>query len=182
MASIYEIDNYDTGGNDYVKDDIVAGTAANDGTTLGRFYYNLGVPPTNAKAPEATGGDEYWGGYATFDSVVTPHFFWIPSYAPSVTNEPKIKSVQFGDGYEQRTPYHINANLLSLSLNFDKRNEKEATAIAHFLAQRKGSQAFVFLPPAPYASMKKFVCKKWDVSMQFENSFGISATFGEVVE
>ena len=65
MASIYEIANYNTGGS-YVKDDVVAGTGGTSNSVLGRFYYNLGNPPSNAIAPEGTGGNAYWGGYTPY--------------------------------------------------------------------------------------------------------------------
>ena len=73
MASIYEIDNYDTGGNSYVKNDVVAGYGAG-GTTLGRFYYNLGNTPTNAAAPEAAGGDAYWADIRPTTTPQSPIF------------------------------------------------------------------------------------------------------------
>ena len=69
-----------------------------------------------------------------------------------------------------------------MNLSFEKRSEAEATAIAHFLHTRGGHQAFVFLPPKPYSSMKKFVCRKWDLSVEFEGSYAVKATFEEVVE
>jgi phage-related protein len=181
MASIYEIDNYDTGGNSYVKNDVVAGYGAG-GTTLGRFYYNLGNTPTNAAAPEAAGGDAYWGGYTTYNNSTVPHFFWIPSYTASVSTEPQVDVVKFGDGYEQRTPQNISSELIKISLSFDKRDEKEVSAIAHFLHTRGAQEAFAFTPPSPYGSVKLFVCRSWDVTMNFKDNFSVKVTFEEVVE
>jgi phage-related protein len=184
MASIYEIANYDTGGSTYVKNDIVAGTGGNSNSVLGRFYYNLGNTPTNAIAPEASGGDAYWGGWTPYGSANTtvPHFFWVPDYGAAVQSEPKVEVIQFGDGYEQRTAQNISANLIKLSLSFQQRDEKEATAIAHFLNTRGAKEAFAFTPPSPYGSIKKFVCRSWDVKMTFQNNYGIDCTFEEVVD
>ena len=93
-----------------------------------------------------------------------------------------MRTIKFGDGYEQRTPEGINTRLLKVSLVFDKRNEAETTAISHFLHQRGGSEAFAYLPPSPYSSMKKFVCRSWDVTMNFENNYSIKVDLEEVVE
>ena len=93
----------------------------------------------------------------------------VPDRGLSRSSTPKIRSAKFGDGYEQRTPQGISNNLLKLGVSFDKRDEAEATAIAHFLHARGAKEAFAFLPPSPYGSMKKFVCRSWDVSMEFQN-------------
>lgn len=192
MASIYDIATYDPSKNTYVENEIVhCGECLNSdpASASGRFYYNLGYSiavggNTNGLRPEVTDGHTYWGGYTPYGTTNTiiPHFFWIPSYAPSITSEPKVDVIEFGDGYEQRTPQGISNALLSISLNFEKRNEAEAEAIAHFLHARGAKEAFAFLPPSPYASMKKFVCKSWDVSLNFQDNYTIQATFREVVE
>ena len=127
-------------------------------------------------------GASKWGGNITFDNKTIPHFFWIPNYSPSISTDPTVRTIKFGDGYEQRTPEGINTRLLKVSLVFDKRNEAETTAISHFLHQRGGSEAFAYLPPSPYSSMKKFVCRSWDVTMNFENNYSIKVDLEEVVE
>ena len=190
MASIYEIAAYAPSKNDYVKNEIVTcGDCLNSdpSSASGRSYYNLGYSVavggnTNGIRPEQGGGDAYWGGNITFDNKTIPHFFWIPNYSPSVSTDPTVRTIKFGDGYEQRTPDGINTRLLKVSLVFDKRNEAETTAISHFLHQRGGSEAFAYLPPSPYSSMKKFVCRSWDVTMNFENNYSIKVELEEVVE
>ena len=191
MASIYEIALYDSSKNTYVKNEIVHCRAClnNDASSAsGRFYYNLGYSTTaggntNATRPEQGGGDDYWGGYTPYGTANTiiPHFFWVPSYAPSINSEPKVNVIKFGDGYEQRSPENINSDLLKVSLSFDKRDEAETTAIAHFLHQRGAQEAFAFTPPSPYGSVKKFVCRSWDVTMNFEGNYSISVSLEEVV-
>lgn len=189
MASIYETDLYAPARNDYVKNEIVlCGECLNGdpATASSRFYYNLGYSVavggnTNGLRPEAGGGDAYWGGYTTYDTKTIPHFFWIADYGAGISSEPKVNVLQFGDGYEQRTPESISADLLKLDLTFDNRGEKEAAAIAHFLHVRGAKEAFAFMPPSPYGSMKKFVCRSWDVTMTFNNNFSVKASFEEVV-
>ena len=184
MASIYEIDDY-VPLNTYAKNEIAAGASTQAGTTLGRFYYNLGYDSgdgnLNRIRPESTGGDAYWGGYTTYNNATIPHFFWVPDYGTSVSSEPKVEVIQFGDGYEQRAPQNISADLLKVDVSFDNRDEKEVTAMAHFLHTRGAKDAFAFTPPSPYGSMKKFVCRSWDVNMNFHNNFSLKASFEEVV-
>ena len=185
MASIYEIANYNPSSDNYVKNDIVhcgaCGGAAEDS---GRTYYYIGTDNASSSVPRPgnSGGEAGWGGMTTFDNKTIPHFFWIPNYSPSISTDPTVRTIKFGDGYEQRTPEGINTRLLKVSLVFDKRNEAETTAISHFLHQRGGSEAFAYLPPSPYSSMKKFVCRSWDVTMNFENNYSIKVDLEEVVE
>tara|TARA_Y100000588_G_scaffold383843_1_gene473986 strand:+ start:577 stop:1083 length:507 start_codon:yes stop_codon:yes gene_type:complete len=168
MASIYEIPSWNNG-TWSLNNIVIHG---------GRYYYNTNECSNCTPALHSS----EWGGWSQFGNAWVPHFFWVPSYAPSISSEPKVKSVKFGDGYEQRTPEHISSSLISLSLAFDKRSEEEATAIAHFLHTRGAHEAFVFTPPSPYGSAKKFICKKWDTSVEFEGSYSVKATFEEVVE
>lgn len=180
MASIYEISDYEV--TSYTANDIIhCGNCLNPTSAPnGRFYYNLGNG--NGARPEASGGETYWGGYTTYNNKTVPHFFWIPSYTASVSTEPQVDVIKFGDGYEQRTPQNISSELIKISLSFDKRDEKEVSAIAHFLHTRGAQEAFAFTPPSPYGSVKLFVCRSWDVTMNFKDNFSVKATFEEVVE
>jgi phage-related protein len=182
MASIYEVDTWVLGAGShlpYTKNDIVE--------RLGKFYYNIVDIPTATQnyQPESTSVyNIYWGGWTPYGTANTiiPHFFWIPSYAPSIESEPKVDVIKFGDGYEQRTPQGLSTNLLKLDVSFDKRDEAETAAISHFLHARGATEAFAFMPPSPYASMKKFVCRSWGVTMTFQNNYVIKGAFEEVVE
>lgn len=173
MASIYEINAYDSG--TFSKNDIVSYASGGDTT----FWYSL-VDGSITSNPTLT--NTSWGGYTTYNTKVVPHFFWVPNYSPTISSEPKVEVIKFGDGYEQRTPQGISANLIVLDVTFDKRDEMETTAIAHFLNQRGAKEAFAFMPPSPYASMKKFICRKWDITMNFQDNYSIKCSFEEVVE
>ena len=169
MASIYEIPEW-TNINWAIND------ICSHGTTVKRFYYNL----RGGYATPFVGSPD-WGGYTTYNNATIPHFFWVPDYGTSVSSEPQVDVIQFGDGYEQRAPQNISADLLKVDVSFDNRDEKEVTAMAHFLHTRGAKDAFAFTPPSPYGSMKKFVCRTWDVSMNFHNNFSLKASFEEVV-
>ena len=182
MGSIYEITDFVAASSSYVKNDIVrCGPCGNDEQNSGRFFYYIGPDNTYAATP-GNAAQTVWGGMTTFDNKKIPHFCWIPSYSPTISTEPSVRTLKFGDGYEQRSPDGINTNLLKISLNYDNRDEAEITAISHFLNERGGSEAFAYLPPSPYSSMKKFVCRKWDVTMNFDNNYSVKVDLEEVVE
>jgi len=168
MGSIYEISSWS------------GGTASKNEVYLHNNNHFYSLESSNTQTPSV--GASKWGGMTTFDNKEVPHFFWVPSYSPTISTEPSVRTLRFGDGYEQRTPNGINTNLLKISLAYDNRDEAESTAIAHFLNERGGSEAFVYLPPSPYSSMKKFICRKWDVTMNFDNNYSIKVDLEEVVE
>lgn len=122
-----------------------------------------------------------WGGRITDNGEDKPHFIWIPSYDFSVSNQPRVASVRFGDGYEQRMQDGINNHLLTLNFAFEQRKLAETTAILHFLTERKGTESFVFTPLPPRAKAKRFVCREWEDSQQFYENYSVRATFQEVV-
>ena len=57
---------------------------------------------------------------------------------------------------------------------------KEATAMLHFLNARNGTEAFLYTPPEPYATMRLFSCFNWNQQSQFLNNININAEFTEV--
>ena len=175
MASIYEIPNWSASVT-YSKNSIAYDSHA----TGAEYYYVISESVTSSTKPHNDSTN--WGGHTTYNNKKVPHFFWVPSYTASISTEPQVEVIKFGDGYEQRTPQNVNSELIKISLGFDKRGEKETTAIAHFLNIRAAQEAFAFTPPSPYGSTKLFVCRSWDVTMNFEDNYSIKANFEEVVE
>ncbi len=106
-----------------------------------------------------------------------PFFQWKPSYRGSNENQPKVKPIQFGDGYTQRIPDGINNLLLNYNFVFDVRDLSEATAILHFLASRNASESFCFVPPAPRGNLLRFICPKWSDIQEFLNNYQIQCNF-----
>jgi len=53
----------------------------------------------------------------------------------------------------------------------------EICAISHFLENCKGSESFVWLPPAPFGLLSRWVCEKWSSVQQFYNNYKLQATF-----
>lgn len=132
----------------------------------------------------------FWGGYtadpsgkvlANQDGSNTrPHFFFIPSYGSNFMLEPRSRISAFGEGYEQRLPESINNSLLKIDLTFETRDSQETKAINLFLQERSATEAFLFTPPDPFASLKLFVCRKWSNTNKFFNNNTVTTTFEEV--
>jgi phage-related protein len=168
MTSIFTVNDWLLA-EDYQKNEIVKKD--------GLYYYALRDIPSNTSFSTT-----YWGGVAQLNAVTfKPEFIWKPSYNSPADHSPKVRSIQFADGYEQRIPDGLNNNLLILNLTFELRDLPEAAAILHFLHTRKGSESFVFTPPAPYAERKKFICKDWSHNEVFFNNHSIRAKFEERV-
>ena len=178
MASIYEAPDWNSpSGSTYQKNDTVKHG--------GYYWYALQTVPAS-QTPAV--GSAYWGGmitaptstHSSAGNVTSPNFIWTPAYNLSVTHAPRVKSVRFGDGYEQRMKDGVFTDLLSISLSFDGRAMKEATAILHFLESRSGTDFFFFRPPSPYDSRRKFICREFNSSLISQGVVSISATFNQV--
>lgn len=179
MASIYDtIPSWDQSST-YNKYDIVLGSD-------NRYYYSIidsntgagnnPVTPTNLQV--------YWDGYITLNGVLYPNFWWKPSYNARINNKPRIKTNQFGNGYQQRIVDGLNSNLIEFSLVFENRNEKETVSILHFLKERNGQQSFVYNLPTIYSKSNsnlttKFICFEWNSTYISYNNYSIEMTLME---
>ena len=111
---------------------------------------------------------------ATFPSIT-------PTYGLQKTSAPTVRTVRFGDGYEQRLSLGLNQNPKSYNLTFEV-SETDADTIETFLdARAADSASFDFTPPGE-SSSSKFVCEQWNKSIPYLNRATIQATFREVFE
>ena len=165
MASIYDINNWAPGSN-YDLNDIVSQS--------NRYLYC-----TSANNSSSLDTSRNFGGYYKINSIELPYFLWKPSYSSQVTFRPKLKKTRFGDNYEQRIKSVIDNNLLEFNLTFEKRNDKEARAILHFLNERKGAGIFYWLPYSPFAETRMFICSEWNNTRNFVDNNTITAKFIE---
>jgi phage-related protein len=178
MASIYDSISSWSSSTTYNKYDIVKGSD-------NKFYYsiiNSNVGITNNPVT-TTNLQVDWDGYILLNGILIPNFFWEPSYASSIRNEPRVKRLRFGNGYEQRISDSINFNLINIQLQFQLRTEKETVSILHFLNERAGKESFVYNPPVVLAKSNfttRFVCPSWELNYVSFNNYSISATFEEV--
>lgn len=124
-----------------------------------------------------------WDGYINFNNVLIPNFFWKPSYQTTISSEPRVRVIQYGNGYQQRVPDGINPDLITFNANFDNRKEKEAVSILHFLKARKAQESFIYNLPIVYSKSAlntRFISSSWSVDYNSYNNYSIKAKFQEV--
>lgn len=104
-----------------------------------------------------------------------------PVYSANKTSKPSTRTVQFGDGYQQRITYGINQNPKEWSLTFNV-SDTDADVIEAFLDARAiDSESFDWTPPdttTPY----KWVCPSWSREMFDIDRSRITVTFQQVFE
>ena len=111
---------------------------------------------------------------ATFPSIT-------PTYGLQKSSSPVVRTVRFGDGYEQRTSLGLNQNPKIYNLTFEV-SETDSDTIETFLDARAADNAsFDFTPPGEDSS-SKFVCEQWSKSIPYLNRATIQATFRQVFE
>lgn len=113
---------------------------------------------------------------ATFPSIT-------PTYGAQKNNQPKVHSIQFGDGYEQRVTYGIPSqmNPKQWSLTWEV-SETDADTIETFLNARAQDAASFDWTPLDETTSYKWVCYEWTKSIPYLNRATISATFRQVFE
>ena len=91
--------------------------------------------------------------------------------------------MKFGNGYEQRNPDGVFSQLIDVDITFEKRTEREARAILHFLKARKAVESFAIKDlPNLYADntvggfRKRFICPNFNSNFIFYNNYTVSAT------
>lgn len=108
-------------------------------------------------------------------------FTWNPEFGAAQEKKPRVRTVSFGDGYEQRLRDGINNNPSKWTLQFNMRDNTETDAIMSFLDARGGSEAFSWTPPYESTPIR-VVCRSWTKSLQKFNLNNISAVFEQVYE
>jgi len=106
------------------------------------------------------------------------------SYGAQKRSRPKTRTVQFGDGYEQRLLYGIPSHMNPKEWNVTWNNisETDADTIENFLnARAEDSASFDWTPPDETTSYK-WVCSEWSKRIDFPTLSTIEATFRQVFE
>ena len=112
---------------------------------------------------------------ATFPSIT-------PTYGAQKRSNPKVKVVQYGDGYQQRIRFGaINNDPKSWSLNWDNITETDSDTIENFLVARGAAETFDWTPPDE-STAYKWVCSSWAKTIPYTGRSNISATFTQVFE
>jgi phage-related protein len=103
-------------------------------------------------------------------------FTFTPATA-SVVKKPRVLSAKFGDGYEQRTNFGINANPNNWQLTFDFGSSATAhQAFLDFLDALSGTVAFDWTPPGKTVS-SRFVCRDYACNISGGFRSQCTATF-----
>lgn len=93
----------------------------------------------------------------------------------SAEAEIRMREVQFGDGYSQRSPDGINNLPLKFSITFNNRPREEILEIQKFfrggtrLYPREGHEYFYLYPPSPVdwgddTRPLKVICRSWRIT------------------
>jgi len=111
---------------------------------------------------------------ATFPAIT-------PTYGAQKNSRPNVRTVQFGDGYQQRLTYGLNQNPKSWSLTWEV-SETDADTIETFLNNRAADNASFDWTPLDEATSYKWICPEWNKSVPYKNRATITATFQQVFE
>jgi phage-related protein len=106
-----------------------------------------------------------------------------------IKNSPKIHTVSFGDGYEQRLADGINNLQQSMNVTFRLRPKAEIDALIDFFEDLGGVTKFQMTIDKDTAGSDtnatrtiKVVCKNWEQTYNYDNYYSLSATFERVYE
>lgn len=107
-------------------------------------------------------------------------FTFVAAYGSAVAQEPRVRQISFGDGYEQRATFGINRQPRVWSLSFLARDSTDSAAIIAFFQARGGVENFSWTPPV--GLIGKWICRSWNQTIVSNNISNIDATFEEVFE
>ena len=107
----------------------------------------------------------------------------------SRSNMPKVHTITFGDGFEQRIADGINNLPQTMSVTFNTRPKAEIDALVDFFEDLNGVTKFQMTIDKDSAGSNtsttetiKVVCKSWDQTWDYDNFYSLSATFERVYE
>ena len=99
------------------------------------------------------------------------------------TSSPKVHTLSFGDGYEQRIADGINNLQQSMSVSFATRPKAEIDDLVAFFESLGGVSKFrMTIDDTNGAETIKVVCKSWNQTWTYDNFYSLSATFERIYE
>ena len=104
-----------------------------------------------------------------------------PVYNTRINARPKVNTLSFGDGFEQRLTEGLNQNPLTVNLTFELSQTDADTAITFLNARVEDGASFDYTLPSETSS-RKFVCTSFPRSIPFLNRVTLSCVFREVFE
>ena len=101
-------------------------------------------------------------------------------------SKPKVHTIAFGDGYEQRIADGINNLEQTLNVSFSTRPKAEIDDLVAFFESLGGVTKFRFdLEDSNAGSSTetiKVICDEWQQTWAYENFYNLTATFRRVYE
>jgi len=104
-----------------------------------------------------------------------------PTYSATKTSNPAVRTVRFGDGYQQRLTYGLNQDPKEWRLTFNV-SDTDADTIETFLNARAADNASFDWSPPDTGSTYKWICPSWTREMFDTNRSRIDVTFQQVFE
>ena len=104
-----------------------------------------------------------------------------PKYNYTVSRQPTVSVISFGDGFEQRITQGLNQNPIILNLTFDLSQTDSTTAVNFLNARITDGASFTFLVPNENVT-KNFVCQSYPSSIPYLNRVRLKCVFREVFE
>ena len=104
-----------------------------------------------------------------------------PKYNYTITRQPAVNVISFGDGFEQRLTEGLNQNPITLNLKFDLSQTDSTIAINFLNARITDGASFTFLVPNENVT-KNFVCLSYNTAVPFLNRVTLTCSFREVFE
>lgn len=109
-------------------------------------------------------------------------FTWAESTGSQLAEEPRVRRVVFGDGYEERAPDGLNPIAQEWELSFDRVSDVNGDAIVAFFRQHLAVHAFTWWPPRAAAAVQ-VVCTQWSRTLTpVPGETDIRARFRQVFE
>jgi phage-related protein len=108
------------------------------------------------------------------------------AFAPTYSEEPRVRRVRFGDGYEARILDGLHPVSMTTSIPWKNRSHDERNILVDFF-RRHGGVRWFWWTPINDNIQRKFVCPKWtstraNDSPVYRPRFDIQAEFYEVFD
>jgi phage-related protein len=108
-----------------------------------------------------------------------PDFNYVPLINAGANKQPRVKTAQFGDGYQQRVADGINTLEQTWNLTF-RNTAAVINAIDAFLIARNGAASFTWVPPDQPEI--KVLCRSWNKTIINKRVYELTASFEQVFE
>jgi phage-related protein len=91
------------------------------------------------------------------------------AFSPQLSEEPRVRRVKFGDGYELRVGDGLNPISMTTSIPWKNRTQAERNELVDFFKRHHGMFWWWWIPPGE-TQARKFICRSWTVSRSNDSS------------